>query len=68
MTAFTGKWTLITGASSGIGKAFAERLAKEGQLVAYRHDGFFFAMDTYREFKYLNELWNSGKAPWKEWA
>jgi glucose-1-phosphate cytidylyltransferase len=44
-----------------------ERLAAEGQLVAYRHDGFFFAMDTYREYKYLNELWSSGQAPWKIW-
>jgi glucose-1-phosphate cytidylyltransferase len=41
-----------------------ERLARDGQLMAYRHDGFFYAMDTYREYLYLNELWNSGKAPW----
>jgi glucose-1-phosphate cytidylyltransferase len=45
-----------------------ERLAGEGQLVAYRHEGFFFAMDTYREYVLLNDLWNSGKAPWKVWA
>lgn len=44
-----------------------ERLAQEGQLVAYRHTGFFFAMDTYREYKYLNEMWENGKAPWKAW-
>jgi len=44
-----------------------ERLAAEGQLVAYRHPGFFFAMDTYREYLYLNDLWNQGKAPWKVW-
>jgi glucose-1-phosphate cytidylyltransferase len=44
-----------------------ERLAKEGQLVGYRHEGFFFAMDTYREFKYLNDLWRAGEAPWKVW-
>lgn len=44
-----------------------KKLARDGQLVAYRHDGFFFAMDTYREFKYLNELWESGAAPWKVW-
>jgi glucose-1-phosphate cytidylyltransferase len=44
-----------------------ERLAAENQLVAYRHDGFFFAMDTYREYLALNELWNSGSAPWKVW-
>ncbi len=44
------------------------RLAREGQLMAYRHTGFFFAMDTYREYKYLNELWEQGRAPWKVWA
>jgi glucose-1-phosphate cytidylyltransferase len=44
-----------------------ERLAHEGQLAAFRHDGFFFAMDTYREYLHLNELWNSGRAPWKVW-
>ena len=45
-----------------------ERLAAEGQLVAYRHEGFFYAMDTYREYVALNELWSSGKAPWKVWS
>ncbi len=45
-----------------------QRLAAEGQLMAYRHEGFFFAMDTYREYKYLNELWDEGKAPWKVWG
>ncbi len=45
-----------------------ERLAREGQLMAYRHDGFFFAMDTYREYQYLNELWASEQTPWKVWA
>lgn len=44
-----------------------EQLAREGELVAYRHDGFFYAMDTYREYLYLNELWNSGAAPWAVW-
>ena len=44
-----------------------ERLAADGQLMAYRHEGFFFAMDTFREYQYLNELWNTGKAPWKVW-
>jgi glucose-1-phosphate cytidylyltransferase len=45
-----------------------EKLAADGQLVAYRHEGFFYAMDTYREYVALNELWNSGQAPWKVWA
>jgi glucose-1-phosphate cytidylyltransferase len=44
-----------------------ERLAKAGQLVAYRHEGFFYAMDTYREYMHLNELWDSGQAPWAVW-
>jgi glucose-1-phosphate cytidylyltransferase len=45
-----------------------ERLAEEGQLMAWRHNGFFFAMDTYREYKILNDLWASGKPPWKVWS
>jgi glucose-1-phosphate cytidylyltransferase len=45
-----------------------ERLASEGQLMAYHHCGFFHAMDTYREYTFLNELWASGKAPWRVWA
>jgi glucose-1-phosphate cytidylyltransferase len=44
-----------------------ERLAREGQLVAYRHEGFFYTMDTYREYQHLNELWRSGAAPWRIW-
>lgn len=44
-----------------------EQLAAERELVAFQHEGSFFAMDTYREYLQLNELWNSGKAPWKVW-
>jgi glucose-1-phosphate cytidylyltransferase len=44
-----------------------ERLAAEGQLMAYQHDGFFYAMDTYREYEYLNQLWSAKQAPWKVW-
>jgi glucose-1-phosphate cytidylyltransferase len=44
-----------------------ERLAAAGELMAYHHDGFFFAMDTYREYQLLNDLWKSGQAPWKTW-
>ena len=44
-----------------------ERLAAEGQLMAYRHEGFWQPMDTYREFTMLNEMWDSGDAPWKVW-
>jgi glucose-1-phosphate cytidylyltransferase len=44
-----------------------KQLAQDGELMAYKHDGFFYAMDTYRESIKLNELWESGKAPWKTW-
>jgi glucose-1-phosphate cytidylyltransferase len=42
-------------------------LAKENELVAFKHDGFWQPMDTLREKVLLNDLWNSGKAPWKVW-
>ena len=44
-----------------------ERLAADGQLMAYRHDGFWQCMDTLRERKLLEQLWDSGHAPWKLW-
>lgn len=44
-----------------------ERLAAEGQLHAYRHDGFWQPMDTVRDKRILDEHWESGKAPWKTW-
>jgi glucose-1-phosphate cytidylyltransferase len=40
------------------------RLAREGELRAFRHEGFWQPMDTYREYELLNELWASGEAPW----
>jgi glucose-1-phosphate cytidylyltransferase len=45
-----------------------EGLARDRQLVAYRHPGFWHAMDTLRDKTRLEELWRSGKAPWKIWA
>ena len=44
-----------------------EQLAQEGQLMAYRHDGFWIGMDTYREYEMLNKMWDNGEAPWKVW-
>jgi glucose-1-phosphate cytidylyltransferase len=44
-----------------------ERLAKDGQLAAYRHDGFWQCMDTLRDLRMLESLWESGRAPWKVW-
>lgn len=48
------------------GKPLSE-LAKENQLHAFRHEGFWQPMDTLREKVFLNELWKDGEAPWKVW-
>ena len=44
-----------------------ERLAAEGQLAAYQHNGFWQCMDTIRELQLLESLWERGNAPWKTW-
>lgn len=44
-----------------------ENLALDGKLAAYRHEGFWKCMDTMRDKGMLDELWNSGQAPWKRW-
>jgi len=44
------------------------RLAANGQLMAYRHGGFFQPMDTHRESLMLNDMWANGSAPWRVWA
>ena len=62
-----GVFDYLTGDDCVLEREPLERLAREGQLMAYRHTGFFYAMDTYREYKYLNELWASSQAPWKVW-
>lgn len=45
-----------------------EMLAKSNQLKAFRHSGFWQPMDTLRDKNYLEDLWQSGKAPWKIWG
>jgi glucose-1-phosphate cytidylyltransferase len=44
-----------------------ETLAAEGELMAYRHDGFWQCMDTIRDKKLLQSLWESGNPPWRIW-
>jgi glucose-1-phosphate cytidylyltransferase len=44
-----------------------ERLAADKQLSAFRHEGFWQCMDTIRDKRFLEELWQSGRAPWKTW-
>jgi glucose-1-phosphate cytidylyltransferase len=44
-----------------------ERLSKNNQLISYKFNGFWYAMDTLKDKNYLENLWSSGKAPWKIW-
>ncbi|HEV8384794.1 MAG TPA: sugar phosphate nucleotidyltransferase [Candidatus Acidoferrales bacterium] len=44
-----------------------DKLAKTGELALYRHDGFWYCMDTFKEAQALNEMWACGKAPWRTW-
>lgn len=44
-----------------------EKLAQDGQLAVYQHHGFWQCMDTFRETQLLNQLWSSGRAPWRTW-
>jgi len=44
-----------------------EKIAAEGQLMVYKHRGFWACMDTLRDMEYLNKLWNDGQAKWKTW-
>ena len=44
-----------------------QNLARDGQLAAYKHNGFWQPMDTLRDKQHLQALWQSGNAPWKVW-
>jgi len=57
----------IEGDATVFEKEPLENLAKNGQLMAYRHNGFWKCMDTQRDKMQLEEMWESGKAPWKTW-
>lgn len=57
----------IEGDSSSWEGAPLEHLAQMGQMMAYEHNGFWQPMDTLREKNMLEELWATGKAPWKTW-
>ena len=58
---------LITDDSTVLESAPLERIAASDELRAYRHEGFWQCMDTLRDRKYLEELWNQNAAPWKTW-
>jgi len=57
----------IEGNSTVFEKQPLERAAKEGQLMAFKHTGFWKCMDTQRDKMQLEEMWESGNAPWKVW-
>ena len=59
---------LIDGDDTAWESAPLERLAEAGELMAFRHTGFWKPMDTLREKIQLEQLWDSGKAPWKIWT
>lgn len=57
----------LSGDSDVLEREPLEQLARDGQLAAYRHDGFWQPMDTLRDKRQLEELWSGGSAPWKVW-
>jgi glucose-1-phosphate cytidylyltransferase len=58
---------LIEGDADSLERALLSKLADMGELAVFRHDQFWQCMDTYREMEVLNELWDSGRAPWRIW-
>ncbi len=62
-----GVFDYIEGDATQFEREPLEALAREGQLMAYRHHGFWQCMDTVRDHAVLEALWQSGKAPWNIW-
>ncbi|MCJ7543639.1 MAG: glucose-1-phosphate cytidylyltransferase [Phycisphaerae bacterium] len=57
----------IAGDDTSLEYDVLSRLAEQGQMAAFRHEGFWYPMDTLREKEHLEALWSSGKVPWKVW-
>lgn len=57
----------LKGDSAGLEVGLLEQLARENQLAAYRHEGFWQCMDTVRDLRLLQGLWDQNSAPWKTW-
>jgi glucose-1-phosphate cytidylyltransferase len=62
-----GIFQYIDGDATQFEKEPLENLARDGELMAYRHDGFWQCMDTIRDKVKLEALWDTGDAPWKVW-
>jgi len=63
-----GVFAYLHGDTTSLEADTMERLAADGQLAAYRHDGFWQCMDTLRDLRLLQTLWDGGKPPWRVWA
>jgi glucose-1-phosphate cytidylyltransferase len=63
----SGAFRYVAGDEAVWERECVERLALDGQLMGYRHYGFWSCMDTLREKNYLEDLWNTGRAPWRIW-
>ena len=63
-----GVFDYIAGDDTQFEKEPLENLAKDGELAAFKHHGFWQCMDTVRDRKLLQELWDGGEPPWKAWA
>jgi glucose-1-phosphate cytidylyltransferase len=63
----SGIFRYLEGDQSSLEADCMERLAADGQLAAYRHEGFWQCMDTLRDLRLLQSLWASGSPPWKVW-
>ena len=62
-----GVFDYIEGDDTVFEKAPLENMARDGQLMVYRHDGFSKCMDTQRDRMQLENMWQEGDAPWKIW-
>jgi glucose-1-phosphate cytidylyltransferase len=62
-----GALELVAGDATSLEAEVLEHLARERQLAAFAHEGFWQCMDTLRDKRLLDSLWESGKAPWKVW-
>jgi len=62
-----GIFDYIEGPDTAFERAPLEHLARDGQLMAFKHDGFWQCMDTLRDKRLLNKIWDTGEAPWATW-
>lgn len=63
-----GVFDYIDGDDTWLEREPLERLARDGELMAFRHTGFWQCMDTMNDKRFLEQLWQSGRAPWKTWS